>query len=217
LEARIESARRASEVHKKRTGRSLRVTEQDVINKEIYEEIYDEEDDDLPSQYHLVTAHLQTKSTAFNQRLTAYLTGQVGPTSTVGQYLASSYAQGFHGNEQHQQNQQRTYQNHAIEQQYQQEMAQAISTPMYTHTLYIIPYMQQPMHQRSASVANPEMTSNKEQTHVLQDDGKRRMSLEETCTKTSIPAQPPIPQSSQPSTTKASQAAAPQPLYSQPQ
>ena len=32
LEARVESARRASEIHKRRTGRSLRVTEQDVIN-----------------------------------------------------------------------------------------------------------------------------------------------------------------------------------------
>jgi len=38
LEARIESARRASEIHKKRTGRALRVTEADVINEEMYEE-----------------------------------------------------------------------------------------------------------------------------------------------------------------------------------
>jgi hypothetical protein len=38
LEARVESARRASEIHKKRTGRGLKVTEQDVMNEEMYEE-----------------------------------------------------------------------------------------------------------------------------------------------------------------------------------
>ncbi|TGZ80237.1 hypothetical protein EX30DRAFT_349676 [Ascodesmis nigricans] len=42
LEARVESARRASEIHKRRTGRALRVTEADVLNEEMYEE---EEDD----------------------------------------------------------------------------------------------------------------------------------------------------------------------------
>ena len=47
LEARVESARRASEIHKRRTGRSLRVTEQDVMNEEMYEE----EEDSLPMQY----------------------------------------------------------------------------------------------------------------------------------------------------------------------
>ncbi|KAK5674183.1 hypothetical protein LTS10_013080 [Elasticomyces elasticus] len=52
LEARVESARRASEIHKRRTGRSLRVTEQDVV----HEVVYDEEDDDLPMQYRRLTA-----------------------------------------------------------------------------------------------------------------------------------------------------------------
>lgn len=45
LEARVESARRASEIHKRRTGRSLRVREEDVMNEEMYEE----EDDDMSS------------------------------------------------------------------------------------------------------------------------------------------------------------------------
>ncbi|KAL1628491.1 hypothetical protein SLS56_005942 [Neofusicoccum ribis] len=75
LEARIESARRASEIHKKRTGRALRVTEQDVVNEEMYEE----EDDDLPAQYRRLTAHLQTNSADFNRKLHAYLaTHQAG-------------------------------------------------------------------------------------------------------------------------------------------
>lgn len=44
LEARLESARRASEIHKRRTGKALRVTEADVLNEEMYEE-----EDDLPT------------------------------------------------------------------------------------------------------------------------------------------------------------------------
>src|ERR1019366_8143854 len=62
LEARVESARRASEIHKRRTGRSLRVTEEDVRNEEMYEE----EDDDLPLQYRHLTAHLRTGNPDFN-------------------------------------------------------------------------------------------------------------------------------------------------------
>ncbi|KAF2641253.1 hypothetical protein P280DRAFT_425577 [Massarina eburnea CBS 473.64] len=74
LEARIESARRASEIHKKRTGRALRVTEQDVINEEMYEE----EDDDLPTQYQRLNAHLQTSSWLFNRKLHDYIATQHG-------------------------------------------------------------------------------------------------------------------------------------------
>ncbi|KEF62611.1 uncharacterized protein A1O9_00584 [Exophiala aquamarina CBS 119918] len=89
LEARVESARRASEIHKRRTGRSLRVTEQDVINEEMYEE----EDDDLPLRYRRLTAHLQTGSADFNRRLSAYLTQQVAVRNMMGQMSQSPYAQ----------------------------------------------------------------------------------------------------------------------------
>ncbi|KAB8532547.1 hypothetical protein FH972_025492 [Carpinus fangiana] len=89
LEARVESARRASEIHKKRTGRSLRVTEQDVVNEEMYEE----EDDDLPLQYRRLTAHLHTNSSDFNRRLSAYLTSHQAMRNALGQALANSYAQ----------------------------------------------------------------------------------------------------------------------------
>ncbi|TKA61705.1 hypothetical protein B0A55_12156 [Friedmanniomyces simplex] len=80
LEARIESARRASEIHKRRTGRSLRVTEQDVINEEMYEE----EDDDLPMQYRRLTAHLQTQNADFNRRFQSYLLNHVAMRQAVG-------------------------------------------------------------------------------------------------------------------------------------
>lgn len=91
LEARVESARRASEIHKRRTGRSLRVTEQDVVNEEMYEE----EDDDLPFQYRRLTAHLQTGSADFNRRLSAYLTNHVAMRSALDQAITNSYAQQY--------------------------------------------------------------------------------------------------------------------------
>lgn len=107
LEARIESARRASEIHKKRTGRALRVTEQDVINEEMYEE----EDDDLPTQYQRLNAHLHTTSVMFNKKLHDYIATQHGvrnmfmsqyqnaslqPQQYVNQYAtnSASYPQG---------------------------------------------------------------------------------------------------------------------------
>lgn len=87
----MESARRASEIHKRRTGRSLRVTEQDVVNEEMYEE----EDDDLPMQYRRLTAHLQTGSADFNRRLSAYLTNHVAMRSALDQAITQSYAQQY--------------------------------------------------------------------------------------------------------------------------
>ena len=87
----MESARRASEIHKRRTGRALRVTEQDVINEEMYEE----EDDGLPLQYRRLTAHLQTGSSDFNRRLAAYLTSNVAMRSALDQAITTSYAQQY--------------------------------------------------------------------------------------------------------------------------
>jgi len=91
LEARVESARRASEIHKRRTGRSLRVTEQDVVNEEMYEE----EDDDLPLQYRRLTAHLNTGSSDFNRRLAAYLTNSVAMRSALDQAMSGAYPQPY--------------------------------------------------------------------------------------------------------------------------
>lgn len=89
LEARVESARRASEIHKKRTGRSLRVTEADVINEEMYEE----EDDDLPAQIRRITAHLHTGNDPFNRRLQSYLANHIAMRSALGQVVADNWQQ----------------------------------------------------------------------------------------------------------------------------
>jgi hypothetical protein len=65
------------------------VTEQDVINEEMYEE----EDDGLPLQFRRLTAHLQTNSADFNRRLAAYLTNQVAMRSAMEQMVNNSYSQ----------------------------------------------------------------------------------------------------------------------------
>lgn len=69
LEARVESARRASEIHKKRTGKGFRITEQDVMNEEMYEE----EDDDLSARAFARGYVLRNMYGNQDSRLTDYL------------------------------------------------------------------------------------------------------------------------------------------------
>jgi len=64
IEARLESARRASEIHKRRTGKALRVTEADVRNEEMYEE-----EDDLPPGF---AYSLGSSSLELRMRMQAY-------------------------------------------------------------------------------------------------------------------------------------------------
>jgi hypothetical protein len=154
--------------------------------------MYEEEDDDLPSQYRRLTAHLQTNSTAFNQRLAAYLTGQIGVRSAVDQYLSSSYAQQQFPNAQQFPHPGPMYQNPGMAQQSHQQMMQQSNSPnsMYRQAPYPMPNMHQraaAMHGRSASIANPQMTSNKTQSPVLPEDKKRRMSLASTLVTTGSP------------------------------
>ncbi|PWW80592.1 hypothetical protein C7212DRAFT_165127 [Tuber magnatum] len=83
LEARIESARRASAIHKRRTGRALRVTEQDVINEEMYEE-----EEDEYYGYRGLTAHLKNGSHDWNRRLHAYLHSQYAMRNALNQAMS---------------------------------------------------------------------------------------------------------------------------------
>ncbi|KAI1880160.1 hypothetical protein JX265_001781 [Neoarthrinium moseri] len=71
----------ASEIHRRRTGRGLKVTEEIVIKEEMYEE----EEDDLPRQFRYLTQHLQTNSPAMNQRVNAYVTTQAA-MATMARY-----------------------------------------------------------------------------------------------------------------------------------
>lgn len=73
IEARVQSARMASEIHKKRTGKGFKITEEIVMKEEMYEE----EEDDLPRSYRLLSASMQTSSPEMNSRLDAYLSNKM--------------------------------------------------------------------------------------------------------------------------------------------
>ncbi|CAG8595669.1 12232_t:CDS:2 [Racocetra fulgida] len=61
MEARIESARKASEIHKKRTGKALRITPEDVRNEEMYQEIDPEEEAKLEQLHQEVIGESQSQ------------------------------------------------------------------------------------------------------------------------------------------------------------
>ncbi|KAI1645214.1 uncharacterized protein F4817DRAFT_186770 [Daldinia loculata] len=81
LEARVQSARQASEIHRRRTGRGLKVSEEIVLKEEMYEE----EEDEIPRHYKYLTAHLQTNSPDMNHRVNAYITTQAA-MATMARY-----------------------------------------------------------------------------------------------------------------------------------
>ncbi|KAK3207236.1 hypothetical protein GRF29_103g268425 [Pseudopithomyces chartarum] len=197
LEARIESARRASEIHKKRTGRALRVTEQDVVNEEMYEE----EDDDLPTQYQRLNAHLQTSSWLFNRKLHDYIATQHGVRNMF-------FNQQFPGQQMQPYGTQ--FQNNASQlpmangpmlppqtfsptaQDFAQSQQQAFSPGAfqnqpqnYRHSPYSIPQRPQLQpHQRSASIASP---------HVMTDFAPINQSGPNTADQTRRLSLPPTP------------------------
>ena len=72
----------ASDIHKKRTGKSFRITEDIVVKEEMYEE----EDDDLPRSYKLLGPHMQTSSHEMNSKIDAYLSNKMAMAA----YLAKS-------------------------------------------------------------------------------------------------------------------------------
>ncbi|KAK3321624.1 hypothetical protein B0H66DRAFT_176642 [Apodospora peruviana] len=81
IEARVASARQASDIHKRRTGKGFRITEQIVQQEEMYEE----EEDFIPRHYRNLTAHLLTSSPATNQRFEAAVANRAAMAATVAQ------------------------------------------------------------------------------------------------------------------------------------
>ncbi|KAI5919371.1 hypothetical protein F4810DRAFT_703634 [Camillea tinctor] len=81
LEARVQSAKMASEIHRRRTGRGLKVNEEIVLKEEMYEE----EEDEIPRHYKYLTAHLQTESSEMNHRVNAFVTTQAA-MATMARY-----------------------------------------------------------------------------------------------------------------------------------
>ena len=79
----MESAKRASEIHKKRTGRYYRITEETVINEQMYEE-----EDDTP-RYRLA-ANLHLPNTLLQQRAQALMSIQMEHRRLLGQAVNST-------------------------------------------------------------------------------------------------------------------------------
>lgn len=71
IEARVQSARMASDIHKRRTGKGFKVSEDIVLREEMYEE----EEDDVPRQYRMFASGLQ--GSELRQRAGMYVTTQV--------------------------------------------------------------------------------------------------------------------------------------------
>ncbi|POR33376.1 Uncharacterized protein TPAR_06428 [Tolypocladium paradoxum] len=78
-EARLQSAKMASEIHKKRTGKGFRITEEIVMKEEMYEE----EEDDLPRSFRLLGPHMKTESPELNARLEAYLSNRMAMSALI--------------------------------------------------------------------------------------------------------------------------------------
>ncbi|KAI1113995.1 hypothetical protein F5Y14DRAFT_441429 [Nemania sp. NC0429] len=81
LEARVQSAKMASDIHRKRTGRGLKVSEEIVLREEMYEEM----EDDMPRPYRYLAAHLHTNSPELNHRVSAYVASQTA-MATMAKY-----------------------------------------------------------------------------------------------------------------------------------
>jgi hypothetical protein len=151
------------------------VTEQDVVNEEMYEE----EDDDMPNQYRRISQHLQTSSMDFNKRLEAYLAGHMAVRQGMAGFMNNNnnYGQPFNNPAAYQYNQGMTF----ASPQYQSQMAtpqmQHAPPPMgtYRQAPYSIPTAQQRqnLHARSHSIATPEM-SRIEQLSPLSSEQKPR-------------------------------------------
>jgi hypothetical protein len=82
----MQSARRASEIHQERTGRALRVTENEVVNEEMYEEITA-----VSTDRRLWRADWNTRTDDFDRRLLAYLTSHTGARDALDRTLPGSW------------------------------------------------------------------------------------------------------------------------------
>jgi hypothetical protein len=168
--------------------------------------MYEEEDDDLPSQYRRLTAHLQTSNPVFNSRLSAYLTNNVAMRRILEQTIQDSYAQQYNNAQGQQQYPlQPSFPSplvtqHGHQQQQQPSMMYPPQSPSTYRTAPYPPRAQQQsfqptQHQRSASIAVPQEIMNTSLTSPIdQPDSVRRMSMPTTgVNSTNSPVQPGAP------------------------
>lgn len=148
----------------------------------VNEEMYEEEDDDLPSQYRRLTAHLQTSSPVFNSRLSAYLTNNVAMRRALEQSIHDSYAQQF-GPQGQQYNPMQNFPSPMLGQQQQQQgqqQGQFLYPPQSPNSFRSAPYPPrapqqqfQANHGRSNSIATPQESLNNPMSPVIGNDNRR--------------------------------------------
>ncbi|KXT08583.1 hypothetical protein AC579_2600 [Pseudocercospora musae] len=179
LEARVESARRASEIHKKRTGRSLRVREEDVMNEEMYEE----EDDDLPMQFRRINAlHPGLAfNPAFSDRVNSYLAGQIGVRNYLHQAIYQANQSQYNNHFLNPMMQQNAFQNPTMQ---PQAMNAGPQSPWPMNMQNVHPSS----HARSASIATPQGFASQQQSGTPNALDTRRMSFNATSPGATSPA-----------------------------
>lgn len=165
----------------------MRVTEQDVLNEEMYEE----EDDDLPTQYRRLTAHLQTNSMDFNRRFQAYLQSHAGTRMALAAQdpaFAAAYMQ-YPAMPVPNPNVMQMVPTHLINPQ-----VYPVAPQSYRHAPYPVPL---PSHQRSASISDPQDMAGYQPSHFQQANpgfrqmDQRRMSLPAQAMSTPMDLQSP--------------------------
>ncbi|KUJ10655.1 uncharacterized protein LY89DRAFT_248016 [Mollisia scopiformis] len=173
LEARVESAHRASEIHKKRTGRGFKITVEGVANEEMYEE-----EDDLPPKYRNVTHHFpMDRNGEFNERLGAYLASNVALRTLVAQSMEASeqHPSGFAANHSQIPNQgPAQMQMHMQQTNHNQNMYQAQHGAMYRHQPYPAA---RPVRPQSFTSVSHNRSASFQATEPFKPSDHRRMSM----------------------------------------
>ena len=171
------------------------MTEQDVINEEMYEE----EDDDLPMQYRRLTAHLQTSNADFDRRLAAYLTNHVAMRAALGQTMGDQYNNQQYSNAPQFANQLGQFPQSFPNPMLPPQMANMANRS--PQSFRASPYPQQSfrqnMHGRSASIATPQELQNMNNYPQVQSPNAtfikpedRRMSLPVQSQQNAAPSSP---------------------------
>ena len=156
----------------------------------VNEEMYEEEDDDLPLQYRRLTAHLQTGSADFNRRLAAYLTNQVAVRSALDQAITNSYAQQYPNAPQFAHNQPGMFPSPLMTQGLGYPLQPQQESPRSPHPYRQSPYPTAGMpnhrniaHQRSSSIATTPVPAGEPQSLIKspmdppKSNNSRRMSM----------------------------------------
>lgn len=175
------------------------MTEQDVVNEEMYEE----EDDDLPAQYRRLTAHLQTNSADFNRKLHAYLaTHHAGRQALYDPSFMGGFGNAY-PNAPNFAPQMMMHQSP-----YQQHMLPPQMIHRSPQSFRQAPYPSQPQpktlpHQRSHSFAAPQAFSYPQSARLSPSNRDDSLKSEDQQRRMSLPAQPARSPSMSPTTMRA--------------